>query len=259
MNREQMLDLFNKHMRIEITYPGYRVERNATVIRQISSTNEPGFVLFSQMDESNADAVIDEQISYFSNLNQPFEWKIFDYDQPKSLKDKLQARGFTIEDQEALMVFDLTEGEQLLNMPVQPEIKRITDEQGIYEIVRLEEEIWNVSHQELGERLVKELHDNSSGLHVYGAFVADGVVSAAWMYLHEGTPFASLWGGSTLPEFRKRGYYSSLLVIRAREAASRGYRLLMVDASSMSQPILEKQGFQCLAYSTPCMSQALSD
>jgi hypothetical protein len=254
MNREMMLELFNKHMRIEITYPGYLRERTKSVIRQISLTNEEGLIIFSEMDDSCADAVIEEQITYFGQIKQRFEWKVFDFDQPFDLKAKLRVRGFTIEEQEALMVVDLSAGNQLLNIPINREIKRITDEKGINDIVRLEDEVWGVSHHELGLRLIQDLHDEAVQLTVYAAYVGGRAVSAAWMYLHEGTPFASLWGGSTLPEFRKRGIYSSLLGIRTQDAAAGGYQLVMVDASPMSQPILEKYGFHCLARSTPCMS-----
>jgi hypothetical protein len=254
MNRELILELFNKHMRIDIRYPGFRRERTDSVIRQVSLEKETGFLLYSEMDETTADAVIEEQISFFEQLNQPFEWKVFDYDQPLDLRERLQAKGFSLEEQEALMIFDLTEGQQPLDIPVQPEIRRITDERGIWDIVRLEDEVWKMSHNELGKRLIQDLLDDPMHIFVYGAYVGGKIVSAAWMYLHQGTPFASLWGGSTLSQFQKKGFYSSLLGVRAQEAASKGYRFLMVDASSMSHPILEKQGFLCLAKSTPCLS-----
>jgi hypothetical protein len=77
--------------------------------------------------------------------------------------------------------------------------------------------------------------------------------SAAWIYFHAGSSFASLWGGATLPQFRNQGRYSLLLAARAQEARARGFSLLTVDASPMSRPILEKHGFQYLATSTPCV------
>jgi len=64
------------------------------------------------------------------------------------------------------------------------------------------------------------------------------------MYFHECSNFASLWGGATLPQFRNQGHYSLLLSAHAHEARARGFSLLTVDASPMSRPILEKQGFQ---------------
>ncbi len=63
---------------------------------------------------------------------------------------------------------------------------------------------------------------------------------------------ASLWGGSTISGFRKRGLYTALLAVRAQEANARGVRYLTVNASAMSRPILEKFGFEVIAYSHPC-------
>jgi hypothetical protein len=55
-----------------------------------------------------------------------------------------------------------------------------------------------------------------------------------------------------VPRFRKRGLYSALLAVRAREARERGRAYLTVDAGAMSRPILERLGFQVIAHSYPC-------
>ncbi|MEH7494108.1 GNAT family N-acetyltransferase [Neobacillus niacini] len=254
MDRVTILDLFNQHLRIGLIEPNSRRERTDSVVRKVSLSNEPGFISYSEMDEAHADKVIEEQIAYYKNLKQQFEWKVFDYDQPLDLKERLQRKGFTLEASEALMISDLTEANPLLATQVIPEVKRLTTEQEIWDIIKLEEEVWNDNYQDLGQRLVRDFNDSSVHLSLYGAYVNGKIVSAAWMYLHEGTPFASLWGGSTLADYRKRGYYSSLLAIRAREASEKGYPLLIVDASPMSKPILEKHGFHFYGYSTPCMS-----
>ncbi|NUR98035.1 MAG: GNAT family N-acetyltransferase, partial [Kribbellaceae bacterium] len=77
------------------------------------------------------------------------------------------------------------------------------------------------------------------------------VVSAAWIRFHPGTGFASLWGGGTLPECRRQGLYSALLVHRARLAKDRGYEFLRVDASADSRPILQKLGLHAVTVPTP--------
>jgi hypothetical protein len=254
MDRHSILDLFNQHLRIEMLEPNSRRERTDSVVRKVSLSNEPGFISYSEMYESNADSIIDEQIAYYQQLKQQFEWKVFDYDQPSDLKERLQKKGFTLEKSEALMISDLTEANQLLDIQVLPEVKRLTTELEIWDIIKLEEEVWNENYHDLGQRLVRDFNDSSTNLSLYGAYVDGKIASAAWLYLHEGTPFASLWGGSTLADYRKRGYYSSLLAIRARVASEKGYPLLIVDASYMSKPILEKHGFHCYGNSTPCMS-----
>ena len=76
-------------------------------------------------------------------------------------------------------------------------------------------------------------------------------VSAAWIRFHPGTGFASLWGGGTLPEWRRQGIYSALLAHRARLAKERGYEFLRVDASEDSRPILQKLGLHGVTVTTP--------
>jgi len=73
---------------------------------------------------------------------------------------------------------------------------------------------------------------------------------------HPRSSFASLWGGSTVPERRRRGLYTALLAVRAQEARRRGYRFLTIDASPMSRPICEKHGFQFLTCAHECVWRA---
>jgi ribosomal protein S18 acetylase RimI-like enzyme len=92
---------------------------------------------------------------------------------------------------------------------------------------------------------------------VHLALADDGtVVCAAWTRFHAGTDFASLWGGSTLPAYRRRGIYRALVARRAAEAAERGFRYLQVDASSDSRPILQRLGLHRLTSTTPFMWHA---
>jgi len=119
-------------------------------------------------------------------------------------------------------------------------------------VVDLENAVWGTDHHDLGERLIRDLRERPEVVSLYLSFAGQQPASAAWMYFHSGSRFASLWGGSTLPQFRNQGHYSLLLAARAQEARARGYSMLTVDASPMSRPILEKHGFQYLATTTPC-------
>ena len=57
-----------------------------------------------------------------------------------------------------------------------------------------------------------------------------------------------MWGGSTLPLYRRRGLYTALLALRVQEAIRRGYRFVAIDTSPMSRPIVEKHGFRLITY-----------
>ncbi|WP_246943739.1 GNAT family N-acetyltransferase [Bacillus pinisoli] len=254
MNKQQLLSIYTKEQRIEAKHPGWQRIVTEFTVRNVSTLGEKGFVIYSELNEKNVHSVIDQEIEYFKSISQPFEWKYFDYDQPSNLKELLSEKGFTIDEPEALLVLDIMSKEDLLGMKIGPEIVRVTDDKGIDELVKLEDQIWNVSHAELGERLKRDLKNDPNHVFIYAVIIDGKVVSGAWMYLHKGTSFGSLWGGSTLPDYRGRGIYTSLIAIRAQDAKEKGFSLLTVDASPMSAPILQKRGFELLAYSYPCNS-----
>jgi GNAT superfamily N-acetyltransferase len=252
MEKTELLEIFTRQQRIEVDYPDIKREVEGPVIRHISLAGEDGFVIYSRLDEESADAVISAQIARFQRIPQDFEWKVYDYDPPLDLIDRLRRRGFKIGDPETLLVLDLTAGPEALDRPVPPSVARITDPGEVDAVVALENTVWGTDHSNLGEHLKRELQEHPEMVSVYISYQGQQPASAAWIYFHAGSSFASLWGGSTLPQFRNQGHYSLLLAARAQEARLRGFSLLTVDASPMSRPILEKHGFQYLATSTPC-------
>ncbi len=253
MDQSELLALYDREMRQDIQFPGVLHEKIGSVIRNISPKEHIGFIVYSKLPEQTADAEIDAQVDYFKSHSMEFEWKVFDHDSPPDLRQRLQQRGLTIEDREALMVIDLEHAPDFFwNMNL-PHIDHIVDPEGLEGIITMEEGVWGTDHGWMRDRMGKDLLDLPHLISMY-AIPADGrVVSAAWMYYHPQSQFASLWGGSTLPAYRGRGYYTALVAVRAREAKRRGVRFLTVDASPMSRPILEKHGFQCLSFSTPCV------
>ncbi|MCI3922234.1 GNAT family N-acetyltransferase [Paenibacillus sp. TRM 82003] len=252
MNRYEMLKRFTQEQRIDVVFPGWVREASGGVVRHFSVGGEAGFVLYADIPEGEAEGVVREQIRVFRDRGQSFEWKLYDYDRPSSLRDTLEANGFRVGDREALMMLDLQAADALLSKTVPPSIRAISDADGIAELVALEDEIWGYSHAELGVRLQADLSSGKDELRMYGAYEDDVLVAAAWMYMHEGTSFISLWGGSTRAAYRRRGHYMGLLVARLRDAAARGFRLATVDASPESEPILAKNGFMRTAYTYPC-------
>jgi predicted acetyltransferase len=75
--------------------------------------------------------------------------------------------------------------------------------------------------------------------------VENDPVSIAWTYFPRGQ-FATLFGGTTLAEYRGHGLYTSLLHVRLNEIRERGYSFAVIETGPMSKPIVEKYGFQQL-------------
>ena len=120
--------------------------------------------------------------------------------------------------------------------------ERVTHAAGIDAAVRVHELESGARQDCLRERLHRDAEEAPDQLRVFVARVEGRVAASAWMYLHPGSQFASLWGGTTLPEFRRQGCYSALVRARIEEARGRNYRYLTIDANSQSEPIARKFG-----------------
>jgi GNAT superfamily N-acetyltransferase len=84
-----------------------------------------------------------------------------------------------------------------------------------------------------------------------GADPAELVPRAGRLHPVAGTAFAGIWGGATVPRWRRRGVYRALTAARARSALRRGATLIHSDSTEDSRPILERYGFVKVTETTP--------
>lgn len=256
MTQTELLTLYTQDQRINISYPDSHREVLPNLIRNVGTAeDDEGTIIYSQLDETNVDQVIREQIAWFTARGQNFEWKAYDYDTPADLVARLAAQGFVIEESESIMVLELAKAPAALLQPVRHGIERITDQEKLHEVRAIEEEVWGGDFRWLIDFLGHALRYHPTQMSVYVAYAGAVPASAAWIYYPAGSRFASLWGGSTVVAYRGQGLYTALLAIRAQEAISRHVEFLTVDASAMSRPILEKFGFVQIAESYPCKWQ----
>ena len=251
MNPSEILALRDQQQRIDIQYRDMQREVTPQVIHHVALKHGEGIVLYSQLNAANADQAIAEQIAYFDQIGQNFEWKTYDHDTPIDLKGRLLAHGFQAEEPEALLALDIETAPTILLEPVTQDVRRITEPDRLADVQIVQESVWSESFDWIGPMLGDDLANDPDHLSVYIADADDKPISAAWMTLHDHSQFAGLWGGSTLAEYRGRGYYTALLAARLQEARRRGVRFLVIDASPMSRPIAEKYGFQFLTYTQP--------
>lgn len=273
MDQTELLALFDREQRIDVVYNDSVREEVAGLVHAGTGDHTPsiggpdaespsrhprrpilvrhrprisgfGFIVYSRLAETDADAVIVEQIDYFRRLNCPFEWKVYSHDTPPDLPERLQRHGLQMDERESVMVLDLADGAAHMGeFKNSHNIRKITTPDDIDLVIAVENDVWQREHETLGERLRLDLLETPDELSIYIAYLDDEPAATAWIYFHPGTAFASLWGGSTLERYRGRGLYSALLQARAAEAIARGFRFLTVDAGDMSRPILERNGF----------------
>jgi GNAT superfamily N-acetyltransferase len=251
METDQLLALHDRKQRIEVEETNMRREATAEVVRLVNLLGSEGTVVYSRLDADSADRVIDEQIAFFEALGQDFEWKLYGHDTPADLRERLLARGFAPEEPESLLILDLQEAPARLLAPVTHDIRRVVEPRQLEELGRIQERVWGEPEPEYIAALRDDLERAPDSQSIYLAY-ADGVpVSYGRITFQADSPFSGLWGGSTLAEHRGKGFYTALLAVRLQEALRRGVRFLTIDASPMSRPIVEKQGFRFLTWTQP--------
>lgn len=230
---------------------GVTCERDGPLLRWYDPASR-GWVLYRDLeglDGAELDDLIARQVRAFAA--ESFEWKLHGHDRPADLPERLRAAGFVPEEQETIVIGQVSEIAGPPQLPEGVSLREVSDRRDLERIAKLEETIWGDDHGWLPEMLEAELLADPDGLTVVVAEAGGTMVCSAWVRFAGGTDFVTLWGGATLPEWRGRGIYRATVAYRAKLAADRGFRFIEVDASDDSRPILERLGFTAVATTTP--------
>ncbi|MBB4907196.1 GNAT family N-acetyltransferase [Actinophytocola algeriensis] len=251
MDQAAALAAFDAQLRnvVRPTLDGGQFERVGPVIRCVSSAPDGwSGVEWSDVDETTADAVIAEQVRFFTEARRDFEWKYYAYDKPADLPERLLKAGLLPGEEEALMVADVADVPDVAT-PDGIRLVTVSDEDGLQQVKAVHDRVFGGDHTAMIDSMRERLP--SGAVAPVLALAGDEAVCAARVDFHIGTDFASLWGGGTLPEWRGRGIYRALVSHRTKLAVGRGYRYLRTDALPTSRPILEKLGFTRLTTTVP--------
>lgn len=253
MNNAEILALYDQEMRVGARPDSVdaRVERVGNVVRHVAGKEGWCGVLWSRLWVGEADEVIAEQVGFFRELQQEFEWKTYSHDTPADLGERLLAAGLVAEPAETLLVGVTAEQVGGAGAPEGVRIERVTDAAGVELMVEANERAFGRDGGHLREMVLARLAEDPENIVAVVAMAGDEPVSSARMEMVPGTSFAGLWGGGTAPEWRGKGIYRALIAYRAEIASRLGYRYLQVDATDDSRPILERLGFTPLATTTP--------
>lgn len=250
MDLESLRSLYDRQMRLSLCPFGMRREALPSLVRLTSDSPaaSDNCIIHSQLSADSADREIAEQVAHFSELGHAFEWKLYEHDPPADLANRLQAAGFVLGPRESLLVLDLAAERTGTDPSPEIDVRRLQHPDHLDDLVAAQPDAERAQFARLAEWLAREGRARPDQLAIYVAYV-DGVpASGAWLRCYSGADFADLWGGSTRPEYRRRGLYRALIHVRYHEARRRGARYLAVDAGPESEPILRKLGFQVLAH-----------
>ena len=234
---------------------GTSVERDGPLVRFLGFAGR-GFVLYRDLgglDGAALDELIARQVHVFAARGESFEWKLHGHDEPADLPERLRAVGLVPEEQETIVIAPVADIAGEASLPKGVVLREVTTRTDFRRIAGLEEAVWGDEDQQdwLVNMLQSERDADPEGLAVIVAEAGETVVCAAWIRFDHGTEFATLWGGATLAEWRRRGICRATVVHRANLAAERGFRYLETDASDDSRPILERLGFIAVTTTTP--------
>lgn len=248
MNRDRIINLFDKYERKGANHSGYEKVCTNHVVKFISPDKHGSFISYFDFKCRDPSEIIRDEIDYFERLEKNFEWKTYSTDAPENIGELLIQHEFSKGEPESFLVLDLSQFRENVS---EWDCTRITNQQGVDDTVSVSEKVWNkdLSHQK--QYLLKQLKYNPKFISIYCIYLECKPVASARIEFSEGSPFAGIWGGATLKEYRKKGLYQALLNVRAKEAIGRGYKYLIIDASDMSKPIAEKHGFQFISNTTP--------
>ena len=130
-------------------------------------------------------------------------------------------------------------------------LRRVTKAADVRAALEMQHEVFGSvlkpgSVEALTERLASE-----SEVELWVAEHDGQVITAGRVEGVPNTAFAGLWGGATLPTWRRRGVYRALTTHRAHAALRWGKQWLHSDSTTYSRPILEQSGFVAVTTTTP--------
>jgi GNAT superfamily N-acetyltransferase len=249
---ETLLKLFDQHVRRDCRCVGHQVEHLNRVTRVTGPSASPSenFIVWSDLDENSADREIEIHHAYFKKLGHSCEWYVYNHDQPKDLVDRLTNHGFVIDSEETLVICKSSEIKPVPS-PHNVLIRKLDHPRDIPDSLHVSDLVWGTQYHDFVTRwlthLVKDHPEDSTVLVAYNH---DQPVGTSWAIHWRGSPFASLFGGTVLPEWRGQGIYRAMVAERATAAAATGNDWCAVDAGSESFPILKRLGFQPLTKRT---------
>ncbi|MFF0341803.1 GNAT family N-acetyltransferase [Kribbella sp. NPDC004875] len=232
---------------------GGRIERLGALIRKVGFEGDGFLQYLGGLDGAELDQLIADQVEYFGKLGTRVEWKYYSHDLPADLPARLTAAGFVPDEEECLLIGDVAELASDVVLPEGIRLREITSRADLERMQAMEEEVWGHSHSWLPDALTAAIADDDPATVVVAETDEDDpkVVCGSWIRFHTGTDFASLWGGSTLPEWRGRGIYRAQVAYRRNLAVERGYKYLQVDASPDSRGILARLGLRPVSVTVP--------
>lgn len=236
-------------LRLSLPQPlRYRLMPDLAIFGIDASSPAINGVELARLSEAEADARIEEIIALFRAQGIGFHWQVTPLDTPADLCERLERHGLMYAGASIAMARGDLEH---LDIPINPDltIQQVDGrDPGLFDqAARITGDCFHMSADEFDKWRafwLDELVHPSPGREelAYLALLHGRPVASARLILGGG--FAHLSSAGTLPQFRGRRAYSTLLKRRLEDARRRGYQIATIDAGPMSQRVVERFGFK---------------
>ncbi|MCW5943910.1 MAG: hypothetical protein KIS66_16895 [Fimbriimonadaceae bacterium] len=251
MNVDEVLSHFRHELRT-VVRKGESLEALPGVTRRTYVNGAIHEVTAHNLEVDTVDDAIRREVARAACLGVPLEWKVFSFDSPPDLLNRLRTAGFTIGDRETMLAYDTHDGLSPFTGPEQRVVRKVDSRRHLEDFRRVAEEVFLKDYSLTTREIADALRAGDGGITAYVAYDGKTPVSVARLYTDPKSWFAGLYGGGTVSSHRGRGFYRAMVAARSYDAVARGARYLIVDALPTSLPILLRLGFVRVADTWPC-------
>lgn len=257
-DRNRFLAAYDQQLRTDAETQSAASVTAVGPLRLVTFTGGRGFITYQDLGGADADTIRDlvgtALAHYRANpaITQ-VEWKTRGHDHAPGLHQSLLDHGFVPQEPESVMIGEAQRLAVDLAPPEGVILRQVSQEDDVRAMTAMSALVFGdppAVAAEISDALLRRL-SGQDGMELWIAEADGQVVSAGRVEPVPGTSFAGIWGGSTLPGWRRRGIYRALTAQRARSALRLGKTLINSDSTEYSRPILERYGFLKVSTTTP--------
>lgn len=212
-------------------------------------TNMPdhfmNLVVCTELPSEGIDRLVEDALTHFKLFNvKRLSWLIQEQVPPNEIKEQLEARGLTLlESFAAEMAVELLSLPEKIQVPEGLRIVAINDEEMLRQWIHvasigfgIAQDVENIWYEFFAEAACDR------PFRTYLALLDDEPVGTSQLFTSAGV--AGIYNVTCLPESRGQGIGAAITLAPLLEAREMGYRVGILQASSMGRSVYQRLGFQ---------------
>ncbi|MGP6240294.1 GNAT family N-acetyltransferase [Cuniculiplasma sp. SKW4] len=216
---------------------------------RISKIDSPflNVVGMADLDEENCEEVIKSAINRFKIENKDFGWLVGPTSKPVNICKHLIDNGFKEVPEISMSGMILDDLNAQISVNDAFEIRKVSGDEFDRNISLITRSFGMGLTEDVAKIVIKIYKSQGKNSYLYLSYARDTKkpVAFAASVIDKNNDVAILLGAGTLPEYRGKGIYSSLVARRLKDAKEAGVNAAIIQAvKNTSAPICEKLGFK---------------